>query len=87
MADSQRVNDSGADFLRTDLETALTYVNIARTSTNPQTVERNYRHAREAYDLVSRLLPQIKSAAPQRQTIEQKLAQLRARLEAAGQQF
>jgi hypothetical protein len=46
----------GAEFLLTDIDTALTFLAVARASRNAETVRRNRENARRACMTVSRLL-------------------------------
>jgi hypothetical protein len=81
-------NEASAEFLLVDLDTALTFMDLARDSKNPETVERNRKHAREAYDTVLRLLPKVALDAEQSQGIHDRLAALKSRLATeAGQQL
>ena len=45
------------EFLTTDLDVALTFLKIASTSNNSDTVQRNLKNARTAYETVRRYLP------------------------------
>jgi hypothetical protein len=46
---------SQIEFLLIDIDLAFTFLNIASTTENPETRERNRRNARIAYDSVARL--------------------------------
>ena len=80
-------NDSGVAFLLTDLDLALTFMEVARVSRIEETVLRNHANARIAYDTVLRLLTQLEPNAAQLLVIDAKLALLKAQLQAVGQQF
>jgi len=80
-------NQNAVDFLITDLDLAMTFMDVAKTSQIEETVHRNYNNARQAYDTVLRLLEKLRTDARQRQIIDAKLALLKTRLEAVGQQF
>ncbi len=80
-------NESGVAFILVDLDTALTFMDVAATSEIQENVERNHRNARNAYDTALHLLTLVRPDASQRKTIEDKLATLKARLEAVGYRF
>lgn len=77
----------GADFIIADLELALTFLEIARTSSVNETVRRNQKNARTAYRAVLRFLPRCFPAlsAAERQAIEDNLLKLKNRLEPLGE--
>ena len=77
-------NQIGVDFLLTDLETGHTFLDIADLTEAPQTYSRNHERAREAYFTVLRLLPRVTPDTDEKDRIQQRLAQLRKRLEDAG---
>jgi hypothetical protein len=54
-----RHNKTSPDFLKTDIETALTFAGIARTADSAKDRERNRRAARNAYDTVVRLIERV----------------------------
>jgi hypothetical protein len=80
-------NQNGVNFLLTDLDLALTFMDIAEVSRHEETVRRNHNSARKAYDTVVRLLEKLMPDVEQRQVIDANLAVLKARLQAVGQQF
>ena len=81
------VNRIGVKFLLTDLDLALTFMDIAKVSQNEETVRRNHNNARTASDTVVRLLEKLTPDAAQRQVIDAKLALLNTRLRAVGHRF
>jgi hypothetical protein len=81
------LNQTGVEFLLTDLDLAMTFMDVAQTSHVPGTICRNYHNARKAYDTVLHLLETLTPDAGQRQEINAKLAVLKTRLEAAGQEI
>jgi hypothetical protein len=89
MSDSPFDNSNriGAEFLITDLDIALTFLDVAQTSTNQETIRRNREHARRAYDTVVHLMSKIEVDHPERQKIHERLAKLRVRLQAVGYRF
>ncbi len=70
-----------------DLDTALTFMDVAAVSQIQENVERNHRQARHAYDTALRLMRSVRPNAAQRKIIRDKLAILKARLEAVGYRF
>ena len=51
--------NSGVAFLLADLDTALTFLDIAKTTTNEETRQRNFENARKAYDTVLQLMQKL----------------------------
>ena len=84
---SSDLNTTSIEFLLTDLETALTFMDVARTSGDQEIKQRNHTNAHLAYDTVIRFLPKVKPTAAQQQAIDEKLSLLKARLEAVGERF
>ena len=78
---------TSAEFLITDLDLALTFMDIADTSNSAETGTRNRQNARHAYDTVREFLSKLALTASDRQAVESKLAVLKARLKAVGDQF
>jgi hypothetical protein len=78
------LNQIGVDFLLTDLDLAMTFMDIAAASHIPETILRNHNNARKAYDAVEHLLGKLTPDAGQRQEIDTKLALLKTRLQAVG---
>ena len=78
------LNQSGVDFLLTDLDLAMTFMDIAAASHIQETIRRNHNNARRAYDAVVHLLGQLTPDAGQRQEIDTKLDLLKTRLQAVG---
>ena len=58
-------NRAGVDMLLTDLDTALTFMDVAQTSQIQDTIERNHKNARKAYDSVLCFLQKLKPDAGQ----------------------
>ena len=48
----ENVNQSKVDFIKTDLDVAITFAQIAQESTDENNAGRNLRNARKAYDAV-----------------------------------
>ena len=87
MADSvhNQIKRTSVELLIADLELGLTFLDVADTSINEQTIRRNSRNGRNVYDTALRLLPRLTLNKEERQTIEDKLATLKKRLAAVGE--
>jgi hypothetical protein len=70
------------DFLLTDLDVALTFMEVAAATRIKETARRNHINARNAYDTVVELLRNCTPNALQRAALDGKLATLKARLQA-----
>ena len=81
------LNQSVVDFLFADLDLAMTFMDVAAASHIEETIRRNHNNARKAYDAVVHLLEKLTPAVWQWQEINAKLAVLKTRLQAVGQQF
>ncbi len=81
------MNQTGIDFLLTDLDLAIMFMVLAEVSRNAATVRRNYENARTAHDTVVRLLERLTPNAKQRRAIDAKLAFLETGLQAVGYQL
>lgn len=84
---SKTLNKTGVEFLLTDLDAALTFMDIADGWENEQKARRNRENARKAYETVLRHLRNVKPDPRQQKAIEEKLTRLRTRLEAAGHEL
>jgi glycogen debranching enzyme len=81
------VSKGAFEFLPTDLNTALTFMNVAESTGKADVRERNYKNARRAYDSVMRLMQNKTIDDTQREELNQRLAVLKSRLQNVGQQF
>ena len=81
------VNPTGPEFLLVDLDLAMAFMDVAEASRIEQTRRRNHDNARTAYDTILRLLENLRPSLAERQAIDAKLAILKMRLQAVGQQF
>jgi hypothetical protein len=79
--------NSRVEFLLADLDAALTFLDVAKTTTNEETRKRNFQNARHAYDTVVELMQKVTLNDEQNEEIQEKLTLLRTRLAAAGQKF
>ena len=81
------MNPTGPKFLLVDLDLAMTCMDVAEASRIEETRRRNHDNARTAYDTILRLLENLRPSLAERQAIDAKLAILKMRLQAVGQQF
>ena len=81
------LNRTGAEFLFTELDLALTFMQVADASRVEETERRNHQNARCVYDTVLALLPKVRINDAGHQSIKEKLKLLKKRLEAVGEQF
>lgn len=79
----REANRVGAELLFTDCDLAMTFLDVAANSQNPETVQRNLENARKAYETVIRLMPKLAFTAAENQEIRSKLSELKRRLQAA----
>jgi hypothetical protein len=75
------------EFLLLELDTALTFLDVAGVTSSEVTANRACQNARKGYDTVVAFLPRLNPTAQERAAIQSKLALLKRRLEAAGQRF
>jgi len=85
MIDEINASNQGIiEFLLTDLDVALTFMDVAKTTEFRDTAERNHQNARRAYEMVITKLKEVTPNAHQQAMLDEKLAMLQARLKAAG---
>jgi len=78
-------NRFSVEILITDLDLAFTFLQVARTSKNPETRQRNRENAHKVYDAVHHFLPRLRPTAEERQAIEDKMSSLKIHLQALGE--
>ena len=81
------VSNNAFQFLLTDLDIALTFMNVAESTDNVAIKQRNHGNARRAYDTVVRLMQNLSLHDSQREELAERLALLKLRLQNVGQQF
>ena len=79
--------NNAVEFLLIDLDTALTFMDVAETTGNEETRQRNFQNARTAYDSILQLMQKVTLDDAQNEAIRKKLTLVRTRLEAVGQKF
>jgi hypothetical protein len=69
------------EFLKIDLQAALTFARVAESSTDPVHIEQGRRNAAQAYDTIWKLLPKVQPGEQNKQWLEFKLKELEQVLE------
>jgi hypothetical protein len=83
-----KIEKTGATFLITDLDVAMTFTRIAGDAAqDSEKRNRNLANARHAYDDVSRMSHHASLTDNERQNVDDKLAELRSALEQQGEVF
>ena len=86
MTDQTKAADRAIiELLLADLDIALTFMDVARTTEFRATADRNHRNARKAYDMVIEKLSEVTPSPAEQVKFDIKLADLRERLRAVGQ--
>jgi hypothetical protein len=78
---------TSTEFLKTDIETALTFSSIAAQTEDLQKKHRNRQHARRGYDTILRLSSRVKLSDDDEQLLSEKLMRLKAELQRLGEVF
>ena len=82
------IEETGATFLITDLDVAMTLARIAGgAAEDSEKRSRNRANARHAYDAVSRISHRALLTGDERRAVDEKLAELRSALEQLGDVF
>ena len=85
---ASQLNQTSVDFLKIDLDTALSFAGIAlETSDNPEKKTRNQQNARHGYDTIVRLLPRVSPSVDDGKVLARKLEQLKSELVKLGERF
>jgi hypothetical protein len=88
LASSAQLNRTSRDFLKVDLQTALTFSSIALQSTDDSVKrERNRRNARRGYDMIVRLLDRVSLTDDDAQHMTRNLVRLKTELQQLGETF
>jgi hypothetical protein len=80
----ERTNRAGVEFLFTDMEMAFTFLQVGETSTSRETRDRNLANALQGYRAVLHFLPRVVMSAVEMVDLQEKLQNLKSRLEQAG---
>jgi hypothetical protein len=81
----QQATRASVEFLKTDLETALTFSGIALTTENPGKRTRMRQNARKAYDTVIRFMKRLELTDGDSQSLSGYLQRLKTDLVALGE--
>jgi hypothetical protein len=87
LATRDQLNRVRAEFLRVDLQTAFTFVKIARQTENTFRRERSCRAARRAYETVLSLAQKVDLSAKDSDLTRSGLTKLKTDLEDLGEVF
>jgi hypothetical protein len=87
LATRERMNRASVEFLKTDLETALTFVKIARQTRDESRRERTCRAARKAYETLTKFVNKVNLDAENGRQVGLGLKQLKSELESLGEVF
>jgi len=87
LASRERMNRASVEFLKIDLQTAFTFLRVARQTDDPIRKHRNCRAARRAYDTVVKLMGKVRLNKQDRQTVVLGLEHLRSELQEFGEAF
>ncbi len=82
--ESNRVN---IDFLKIDVQTALTFSRLAQQSAPGEKRDRNRRNARRGYDTILRLIEKVCLSDSDAKSIGGQLLRLKSELEQLGEIF
>ncbi|HEY2820154.1 MAG TPA: hypothetical protein VGJ06_03850 [Candidatus Acidoferrum sp.] len=74
-------------FLLIEVDTGMTFCDVAKTSANPEKVKRNIANARTAYDTLLKFLDRAHFDAASKSAFDQKFARLQSLLRDLGQQI
>lgn len=77
-------NHIGVELMMTDAKTALTLLDMADTTTNPEDRERRLAEAHRAYLAIHRFLNRLSPTPEQQQVLAERLSSLETRLSKAG---
>jgi len=85
LASRERMTRASIEFLKIDIQTALTFLEIARQTDNEERKRRNIQSAGKAYDTVLRFVDRVQLGTDDLQTINTGLERLRSELEEFGE--
>ncbi len=84
LATRARMNRASAEFLKIDIQTALTFAKIARQTFDNPRKERSTFAAKRAYETILRLAKKIDMSRNDQRVVTEGLEQLRSELQALG---
>jgi hypothetical protein len=83
----QQLNATNVDFLKIDVETALTFTQLALATDNKEKKERNRKNARKAYDTILRMWNSVTLTPSQEGYIHEKMSRLKSDLDLLDEKF
>jgi hypothetical protein len=86
-ATRNELNQKSADFLKVDIETALTFSNLALQTYDPIRKRRNRVNARKGYDTIVRFMAKVPLVEEDVRYLSNKLEQLKSNLQILGEVF
>ena len=87
LASAAQLNKTSAAFLKTDVETALTFSGIALQTSDENKKQRNTKNARRGYDSILRFVGRIPIGAEDAEFLSSKLQRLKTELQKLGEIF
>jgi len=87
LSSRERLNRASTDFLKIDLETALTFVKAAQQTNNEFRKRRNRLAARKAYETIMKLISKVRLTTEDGLRMKEGLYRLKTALEELGEQF
>ncbi len=87
LASRRQLNAAGANFLKTDLQTALTFAGIALESEQGPKRDRNRGNARRGYDTIVRLIRKFDLSEEDVRFLARNLQRLKSELQTLGEVF
>jgi hypothetical protein len=83
----EQLNATNAEFLRIDVETALTFSGLALQTDDSEKKKRNRKNARKAYDSILHLWNNVTFTPRQEGYIHEMMGRLKGNLELLGEKF
>lgn len=77
-------NRIGVQYLLVEVQTGLTFLNVADTTELPENRARNLQNALKAYQSVQRMLSQVTLLPEEKLALDSAMEELRSRLNKAG---
>jgi len=81
----RRLNQTSKDFLKVDVQTALTFTGAALTTNDPEKKSRNTRNAKKAYYTIERFSERVTYDDAEKAYMSEMMARLKKDLEQLGE--
>lgn len=81
------LNQTRADFLKTELSVGLTFADIALNSKDDAKTERNRKNARSAYDAILKFIGGVALSKGESEEMASGMARLKSQLQELGEVF